>query len=89
MIVDALIYVGLGIVGLFASVLPASEGLPTSFETGLQSLFTMAFKFDDFIPVSLLLTTMVSVFLFEAGIMAYRFARWFFASVPLSPIKHK
>lgn len=89
MITGAFLYLGLAILSLFVAVLPASEGLPSGFETGLQSLFDYAWKFNDFVAVDTLLTVLGLVIAFEAGLMLYRLARWFFASVPLSPIKHK
>lgn len=89
MITDALIYFGFLIMSLFTAVLPASSGLPASFETSLQSLFDYAWNFNDFIAVDDMLIVLGLVIAFEVGMMAYRFARWFFSSVPLSPIKHK
>lgn len=88
MITDALLAVAWLFMELFIALLPSSPGLPTEFETGLQSLFDSAWGLNGILPVDSLLAVLGALFAFELAVYTYKFVRWLLASLPFSPIKH-
>lgn len=67
-----------GVLSLIAAILPSSSGLPSSISNAIESMLGYLYAFSYIFPVNTLLTAIIIVGTFQAGIFVFKFFRYVF-----------
>jgi len=82
MIIEVLLDIVFTPLEFLIGLLPASEGLPASVSSAVGTLWNYVWAFDYILPASTLLTLMVLVFGFEAGVLVWKSINWVIRKIP-------
>jgi len=82
MITTFILSIPLFFIQALINVLPNSNGLPSEVTSAIVTVWNYGQGASFFFPISTLLTLVVLVFAFEAGILAWKFVNWILRKIP-------
>jgi len=82
MITTFLLQIPLFFITALVNALPDSTGFPDEVSTAINTAWGYANGLSFFFPVQTLLTLVVLVFAFEAGILIWKFINWVLKKIP-------